>query len=227
MVAGKKLEAILFPKGEPNWEKYEAPAMKLAASDEVLAKQMMEKFIAASKKGQNLKKEAMELGMDAMMMKEGEDFFEGFDKKGHFKNKGGYVKWIKNKTAMKILDDLYDVKEALKAIITDKKLMETDRKLGMAVLERPEIKQMGKMLMNDMGIKTCEDAMARLMKIGMMLKKMEKDCPYRERLEKMFTKLWTAAEDTKEVFDIRPKMWKAWAKKSKWIDDKGDFQPWI
>lgn len=90
-------------------------------------------------------------------VKNGGDYFTYTDKKN-----GDYVERVNNDFARQVLEDLYQVKEALKAL-SETKMALKHQALGMKVLETPEIAKMRNMLMKDLHVKSCEELKMKLM----------------------------------------------------------------
>jgi len=75
---------------------------------------------------------------------------------------GDYIEAVNNKFVARVLEDLYDVKEKLKAL-TETKTAAAHMQMQMATLEDPHFKKLHKMFMHDMHVKTCDELIAKLM----------------------------------------------------------------
>ena len=210
---------------EDDLEKYAKPAMKIAMSKEVALKKAYEEWMMTTPKGQRLQKAAMTTAADFMKGVMPRDLknlkaYEGYDM---IKKDGSYVEWVDNKWAREMFEDLYEIKEALKAIVEDKKMMKANEKLGMAVLSRPEFAQMWGMFMEDMNVKNEQELEEHFAKAFMKIQMRAANCPLRKEMEKRLMKLWFLSESTKKVEDLSAKDMQDYATWWK----KNDFQPWI
>merc|ERR1719488_380189 len=68
-------------------------------------------------------------------------------------NQDGFGEWIKNEDLAMMFEDVYAIKEALKALVTSKMAME-DQKLGMAAITNPEAHKLQAMFFKDVGVKS-------------------------------------------------------------------------
>lgn len=177
-------------------------------SNIVKAKKVHDKMIEKSKYGQRIGHAFRVLAEDAMTS----HWREGI-------NQNGYEKWIKNEDATKLFEDLYEIKEAFKALITSK-MATVNGKLGEATLKNQHFKNVVRMFMKDMGVKNMEELAMKLKMVGMHILKEMASCPKMQRLGKQVVRLAIMAERSKEVFDFDQKYFETW-----W--NKHNFQPWI
>ena len=176
-------------------------------------------------KGQRLAKAAMTTAGDFMkgvMPRNLKNLkaYEGYDM---IKKDGSYVEWVDNKWARSMFEDLYEIKEALKAVVEDKKMMTKAHKLDKEIMERPEFAEMLGMFMEDMNVKNEQELEQHFAKAFMKIQMRAANCPLRKEMEKRLMKLWFLSESTKKVEDLSKKDMQdyvAWWKKN-------DFQPWI
>lgn len=178
-------------------------------SPSVKAKQAHDEKIMSSKFGQRIMKALRETAKDAQTV----HWAEGMDQ-------DGYAKWIKNEDAAMMFEDVYEIKEALKALVESKMAM-VNGKLGEATLNDKNFAKIVELFFQDMGVKNMDELVAKLEKMGeKAMRKMHK-CKKMQRLFRQITRLIEMAERTKEVFDLpSEKEFTAW-----W--GKHDFQPWI
>jgi len=93
-----------------------------------------------------------------------------------FTPEGGYVKYMDNKDAAQLFEDLYQVKEDLKALV-ESKVFRRQKRLDMATLEDENFQEMFAWAQEDLDIHSCKQLKMRLMKIAKKIKKNLKNCP--------------------------------------------------
>jgi hypothetical protein len=132
----------------------------------------------------------------------------------------GYKEWIKNEDLAMLLEDVYQVKEAFKALVTSKMAM-VNGHIGKAVFKNKHFKKIVELFFEDMGVDSWEELEVKLHDMAMRAAaKMEK-CPKAQKLFKQVKRLMKMAIRTREVFDMPSEDdVMAWVKKN-------DFQPWI
>ena len=210
---------------EHTFDRYAAPAMRLAKSPEVAMKNAYEEWMKNTPKGKRMQNAIEETGKDflkGVMVKDIKNLkaYEGFDL---IKGNGSYVEWVDNKWAKEIFEDLYEIKESLKAIVEDKKMMKTNMKLGMAVMDNKNVHKMWKFFLEDMKVKNEEELMMKLMATGIKIQKRLKNSPLLKKVEKRFMEIYEYAEKTAKIEDLTEKDMQDYATWWK----KNDFQPWI
>ena len=203
--AERKIEKMLrkrVPKYLPYLEAW-------GHSPSVRAKQAHDEKIMKSKYGQRMMSAIMKTGEDAMKV----HWTDGMDQ-------DGYAKWIDNKDAAMMFEDVYEIKEALKALVESKMAM-VNGKLGEATLNDKNFHKIVELFFQDMEVKNMDELIAKLNKMGMEAAKKMHKCKKMQRLFRQIGRLVDMAERTKEVFDLpSEKEFTAW-----W--GKHDFQPWI
>merc|ERR1719263_277299 len=112
-------------KLEKKSRRYIPELIAWSQSDAVKAKEAHDKKIGKSKYGRNLKKAVMHVAEDAQKV----HWASGF-------NQDGYAEWIKNEDLAMMFEDVYEVKEAFKALI-ESEMAAKNGKLGAKTLENP------------------------------------------------------------------------------------------
>jgi hypothetical protein len=107
-----------------------------------------------SKKMAALKKEMAEVWEDAVTMTKEKKW-------GKAMTKDGAVEWVNNAAAADLLEDIYDVKEALKALI-ESKMAKVNNKLGMKTLENAHFQKIWAMFQEDEDFKGLDGMMKKL-----------------------------------------------------------------
>ena len=192
-----------------NWDKYLPELEAWGQSKSVKANQAQDMKMFMSKEGQAI----MHAGEVVLGDFENMHWREGFSNRG-------YEKWVKNEDLADLLEDIYAVKEALKAL-TETKMHAKSMELGMATLDDPHFKKMHAMLLKDFGVKNCDQLLNKLKGIAMKLaKRLEGKKEVRTLMRKV-ERLIDNAERLKKTFDMPDKKdFEAWMAKNK-------FQPWM
>merc|ERR1712060_219213 len=203
------MEKKMEKKAMKIWGRYGPEFMQWIQSEEVAAKHAHEEKMMKSKKGQALMREIRHTWEDAQHV----HWAAGFDQ-------DGYAEWIKNEDVKMMFEDIYAIKEALKALV-ESPMLKKNMELGMTALGNPHFQKMQAMFFEDLGIKSWDELEAKLYKIGYQIYGKMKKCPKLKKLFRQVMRLVELAERSKEVFDM-PDMGKveAWWKKN-------DFQPWM
>jgi hypothetical protein len=124
-------------------------------SKAVKAKKAFEKnVIMKSKKMATLKKEMAEVWEDAVTMTKEKKW-------GKAMTKDGVYEWVDNAAAADLLEDIYDVKEALKALI-ESKMTKINMKLGEKTLENDHFQKIWAMFQEDEDFKGLDGMMKKL-----------------------------------------------------------------
>merc|ERR1711918_338445 len=144
--------------------------------------------------GQEFLRSIEQVGEDAQTI----HWASGFDQ-------DGYAEWIKNEDAAMMFEDIYAVKEALKALVESKMAM-VNGHLGKAVLKNKHAAKILEMFFADMGVENWDQLMLKLHKMGMKLAEKMHKCKKMQRLFKDLGRLIDMAERTKEIFDMPAKM---------------------
>ena len=199
----------IYHEVEKRVPKYLPTFMKWMKSDAVRAKKAHEMKMLRSPKGKALMKAVMHTWDDAQKV----HWAAGW-------NQDGYGEWIKNEDLAMMFEDVYAIKEALKALVTSKMAME-DQKLGMAAITNPEAHKLQAMFFKDVGVKSWGELGQKLERMAKKLMRKMHKCPKMRRLFRHVSRLIDMAERTQETFDMpKHKDVVAWWKKH-------NFQPWI
>jgi len=157
------------------------------------------------------------------LMEDGEELVENFmdgdlDAGNMFTNEG-YTEWIDNGDLRDILEDLYEVKEAFKALVESKMARENDR-LGMETLADEHFQKIWTWFQEDMEVSGLEGLAKKCCETLKAMKAKARDCPIQKEMKKRIIKLLRTIEATKQVSDLgSPAKWEKWARKE-------NFQPW-
>jgi len=134
-------------------------------------------------------------------------------------NKNGVVEWINNEAGADLLEDIYEVKQALKALV-ESKMMKMNNKLGMQTLKDEHFQKIWAMFQEDEGFEGVDGMMKKLCRMVKKMNKMKKNCPIQRKLKQKIMKLGRTVMRTRKVTDMPKKDdFEAWVKKN-------DFQPW-
>ena len=195
-------EHYIIPRYGPELEAWGRSAV-------VKAKQAHDKKMMKSELGQQFFESLEHVAEDAQTV----HWAAGFDQ-------DGYAEWIKNEDLAMMFEDVYAVKEALKALVESKMAM-MNGKLGKATLKNEHFQKIVQMFFEDMGVENWDQLQLKLHKMGMMMAKKMGECKKTQRLFKDLCRLIDMAERTKEIFDMPSKKdVEAW-----W--NAHDFQPWM
>ena len=203
--AGKKIGAGL----EKAWARYGPELIAWGESEEAVAKREHDEMIMNSDLGQRLRTAIRHTMEDAQHV----HWASGFDQ-------DGYAEWIKNEDLAMMFEDVYEIKEAFKAIV-ESQMAAVNSELGMKVLTNEHARKLEAMFFEDLGVDSWEGVQMKLHKLGMKIAKKMSECPKMQKLFKQVCRLIEMAERTKEVFDM-PKQEdvEAW-----W--NEHNFQPWM
>lgn len=179
-------------------------------SEAVLAKKRHEKKIMEHEDFQDLE--------DA-----GEEFWEdiqGMDW-GKKPTELGWYEWADNDDLADLFEDLYEVKEKFKALVSNVALMKKNEKLGWKALQDPHFQKMWKWFQKDMKVKGLDGLKRKIKMVGEKMCKRMHDDKAVQKLKKMLFKLIKTVEKTKFEWDVpTDKEFEAWV-------EKNNFQPWI
>ena len=190
-------------------DRYEDEFMAWLDSPAVKAKIAHNEKVMESDLGQEFLRSLEQVGQDAKTV----HWAAGFDQ-------DGYGEWIKNEDLAMMFEDLYAVKEALKALVTSKMAV-VNGKLGEKALQNKHMKKMVEMFFEDMGVENWDQLVMKLQKMGMKIAEKMMKCEKTQRLFRDVKRLIDLAERTKEIFDMPKKEdVEAW-----W--NEHDFQPWM
>jgi hypothetical protein len=133
--------------------------------------------------------------------------------------KAGIVEWADNEEMADLFEEIYDVKEADKNMMTSK-VGRTNSRLGWESMNNAQFKKIWNCLKKDMGFKNMRDLKNKIRtevrKIRMGLKK----CPYAQEMKRRVLKLMHTIERTRKVWDMpTEREFNAWWKEN-------DFKPW-
>lgn len=148
------------------------------------------------------------------------DFTEGtFDYGYGWNEDGSYSEWMDNRDLAAAFEDVYQIKEDVKAFVNSAVVANQDR-LDWEAVQDPHFVKMMTMMMDDVNIHTADELEARSMEVLAGLKK-RADCPVARRLKKQLCRLIKLIEHTKRVTDLPDEdVARRW-----W--DRHDFQPWM
>jgi len=168
-----------------------------------------DKRVMESDKGQELVRSIQQVGEDMQTA----EWFDGFTNKG-------YERSINNDDAALLFEDVYAVKEALKALI-ESKMAFVNGKLGEASFKNKHFRNIVQMFYKDMGVENSDQLQAKLAKIGMKIGEKMANCKKLQRLFKDLKRLMIMAKRTCEYFDM--------PSRQDFEDymDSHDFQPWM
>lgn len=108
--------------------------------------------------------------------------FDGIHWRANFNEAGDYEEWVNNEDVADLLEDIYQVKEKLKAL-TETKMQARNMELGWATLGDAHAKNLYAMFMKDMGVKNCEELKMKLMGMMMKVEREMRNCPIAKELE--------------------------------------------
>merc|ERR1711907_257757 len=203
--AGKKIGKA----AEKAWARYGPELIAWGESPEAVAKKEHDQMIMDSELGQRLRTAIRHTGEDAMHV----HWAAGFDQ-------DGYAEWIKNEDLAMMFEDVYEIKEAFKAIV-ESQMAAANNELGMALLTNEHARKLEAMFFEDMGVDSWDGVQMKLLQLGMKIAKKMSECPKMQKLFKQVCRLIEMAERTKEVFDMPAQEdVEAW-----W--NEHNFQPWM
>jgi len=143
-----------------------------------------------------------------------------WDAREGFNPDGSYTKYMNNADAAQLFEDLYQIKEDIKALV-ESQVFQDQQELDWATLEDPHFKKMFKWAQDDLDIHSWEELEDRLMTIGRKIRKGLKNCPVAQRLKKQVIRLLKFIDKTKKVSDLPSKKeFEDW-----W--NAHDFKPWM
>merc|ERR1712070_101647 len=123
-----------------------------------------------SEYGENLLRALRHTGEDAMTV----HWASGFDQ-------DGYAEWIKNEDLAMMFEDVYEIKEAFKAIV-ESQMAAVNSELGMKVLTNEHARKLEAMFFEDLGVDSWEGVQMKLHKLGMKIAKKMSECPKMQKL---------------------------------------------
>jgi len=133
--------------------------------------------------------------------------------------KAGIVEWADNETLGDIFEEVYDIKEAYKALVMSK-MGQTDRKMTMASYGNKEFRVIWNYLKKDMGFKNVEDLKRQIRNKLREIRAGLKKCPYAQEIKQRVMKLMHTIEQTRKVSDVpSEREFNEWVAENK-------FQPW-
>ena len=144
---------------------------------------------------------------------------ENFDMDWGFTPEGGYYEEMNNDDIRHVFEEVYQIKEDLKAFL-ESDVVAGQYDLNMAAYGDDLFLKMVDYARADTGINTMEELCDRLHACMAKLRRHMRESPVMRRLKKQIVRMLKFAKKTMQVSDEgNPEEWKQW-----W--EENDFQPW-
>lgn len=205
----REMEREMNEFGEKRGPAYAKEAEAWIRSKSVAAVEAHKMVVANSKEFQHLAYDGMALGRE---------FATGRFHAGEgFNADRSYSKFIDNDDARVIFEEIYQIKNDLKALVESKLAVE-QRRLEMATLEEPQVAKLVGMFHEDFG--SCEEIQARLAAVARRIRTELGNCPIAKRLARQVVQLMRFARKQRQLSDLPNEQ----AVRRWW--NRKNFQPW-
>merc|ERR1712139_752704 len=94
-----------------------------------------------------------------------------------------YSEWADNEDLKVIFEDIYEIKEAVKAFV-ESQVFERQQQLDMATLNDPHFQKMFKWAQDDLDIHSCRELRQKVRGVLMEMRRRMMNCPIAKRLKK-------------------------------------------